>query len=289
MSDKIKDAFANWIVDMSVPCTVGEIWLHSQIASFKKSLEHSVKPHLERLGETVEQSLASEIARETLMRDPEVEDEQVTEEVEGRIEHALAILRNEVLLAASREAVLFSKDLSMQRLELLARWRRGLEFAIGEESTPVFFDALRPMLSTIKALGVTDLDEKMEKVVAEYRNAARFRAPVFERMLEQVLGDQALALRTLTGLSTSEAHDLVCKATRLAYPTPSDYTAARTLAATASGRLMDRMLEILEKSGNSFAEAVALMFRSGPAPESMGSVPSDILQRELEAIYADDA
>ena len=289
LSDKVKEAFANWIVDTTGPCVVGEKGLKSELSTVKKAIERSVMPHLERLGETVEQSLASEIAREALMRDPDVEDEQVAEEVIGRMERELAIMRNEVRLAASREAALFGKNPSKQRLELLSRCRRGLEFAIGEESTPVFFDALRPMLSAIKAFGVTDLDEKMEKAFAEHRDSARFRAPVFELMLNRVMADKELLLRTLSGLSASETHELVCESARLVYPTPSDYAAARTRAAAASGHLMENVLGILEKSGNSFAEAVALMFRSGPLPESMGSLPSDMLKREIEAVYGGPA
>ena len=283
----VKDAFANWIVDIASPSILGENSLRARLADFRKLVESSAEPILNRLAESVEESIASEIDREALLRDPDVGGEEVAQEVIEKLDRELSIIKNEIRLASSREEALLSKNQAKQREELLSRCRRGLEFAIGETSTPVFFDSLRPMLNAVRALGVTDINDKMAKALEDYGKSARFRAPVFERILNAVTSDQELAAKMLAGLSQPEACQLIRNATRDAYPTPSDYRAARGRASAASGRLMNDMVETLERSGNSFAEAVAMMFRAGPLAESIASTPPDIIRREIEAIYGE--
>lgn len=283
--ENLKEAYANWLADIMTPSIENHFAMTVRMSEVQQRLSREASPILDKIQQAVEDSIVSEVSRRALEAEPGVADEDVAKHVLDKLEHEVAIINSEARRTDQAAAALYGNDPSKQRKELLSQCRRGLEFALGEEPMPVFFDYLRPVLNGVRCLGVDGIVEQLAGGLEEYRRSTRFRAVIFERMLSAVLADDAATQRTLAGLSSSETLQVIRKAAYDTYPTRSDYQEARGKVSVARGQLINYLVDTLEKSGNQFAITMALLLRAGPAQEMLTPSPQGAVEREVSALY----
>ena len=283
--DKLKDAFASWATDIALPPDQGPLDMSQAMRELERAQRSRQAADNEKLSEALGESLDSEILMKALTSEDESPVESATEEVMDRVEHELAIVRNQTKLGHKRTAGLLSKDVSEQREAYRALFLRQLGFALGDEDYPPVFDAIGPLVLLVQALGNHNINEEVKTVVEDYRKQMRFRPPVFREALERIIGDGELAECCRSGASREVWMSVIRDASRKVYPTREDFVAAREACPSDPQMLLSAVFEVFKRSGNSFAAQLATMVGKEQMQPGATSRAEEVLAREIEMIY----
>lgn len=281
ISQKLKSAFVAWSVDQNIP-------LPESVAVFRWKLQKSqggATRVVQEVGPAIQECILREVRNEGLRRDANEDVRDVISKVNERVDHELKIVINEFRLTRRTVGRLMSADAETRRSQLITLGHRSLEFSLHQENSAIVLEALRPLLSAAKALGISDIDQQIQPALSEYREKTQFQAPVFWRTLDKVLRTPSLAADALAGLPQQTANEIICSSTREQYPHREQYRQLRATAWEAALPFVESVMQIFERSQTAFGVCVARLFyemSAEPLPED--SLESAI-NRELRLVY----